>query len=203
MRGTNSTVHILFVCTGNICRSPTAERLTRAYADTYLPDPSQLSAESAGTRAVYGAAMEPTAELVLRSLGGDGADFEARQLSAEMVTRADVILTMTRQHRTRVLNGSPRALSRTFTLREAQALLEQLPRSALSPPEDLDRRCREIVAEMARQRASRNTTWARSDDIRDPIGADPSTFVTVGEEVAAALTGWLDVCCGREVEQDV
>jgi len=195
-------VHILFVCTGNICRSPTAERLTRAYADTHLDDPSRLTAESAGTRAVYGSAMEPTSELVLRSLGGDGRNFQARQIDPEMVAAADVILTMTRQHRTRVLNTSPRSLPRTFTLREAQSLLERVPCSGLSSPKDLDRRCRELVAEMGRQRATRHSARPRSDDIRDPIGADPGTFVTVGEDIAESLTAWLDVCCGLEPEQD-
>lgn len=191
-------MHILFVCTGNICRSPTAERLTRAYAATRLLDPSRLTAESAGTRAVYGSAMEPTAELVLRSLGGDGRNFQARQVSPELVANADIVLTMTRQHRSKVLNGSPRALPRTFTLREAQSLVEQLPPADLPPPEDLDRRCRELVAAMVAQRAVRHTARARSDDIRDPIGAEPATYVSVGEEIASALTAWLDVACGVE-----
>jgi len=191
-------VHILFVCTGNICRSPTAERLTMAYAATRLDDATQLTAESAGTRAVYGSAMDPTAELVLSGLGGDGRNFQARQINAEQVAAADVILTMTREHRSTVLNTSPRALSRTFTLREAQALLETLPRSALSPADDLTRRCRELVAAMVRQRANRHTARQRSDDIRDPIGADPATYLKVGEEIAATLNEWLDVVCGLE-----
>lgn len=189
-------MHILFVCTGNICRSPTAERLTRAYADAHLPDPSLLAVKSAGTRAVYGSAMEPTAELVLRSLGGDGRDFVAQQLDTELVAAADVILTMTRQQRTHVLNRSPRALQRTFTLREAHSLLEAIPRSGLPPVADLDERCQELVAQMVRQRATRHASRLRPDDIRDPIGADPMTFVTVGEEIAEALTAWLDVCWG-------
>lgn len=195
-------MHILFVCTGNICRSPTAERLTQAYATNRLPEPSRLTAESAGTRAVYGSAMEPTAELVLGSLGGDGRNFQARQINAELVAAADVVLTMTREHRSSVLNTSPRALSRTFTLREAQALLDTVPRSALSSPDDLDRRCQDLVGEMVRQRASRHAARLRSDDIRDPIGADPATYVMVGEQIATSLTEWLDVVCGLEAGRD-
>lgn len=193
-------MHILFVCTGNICRSPTAERLTRAYAETLLADPSQLTAQSAGTRAVHGSAMEPTAELVLRSLGGSGRGFRARQIEPDMVSAADVVLTMTRQQRTKVLNTSPRALSRTFTLREAHSMLAELSRTELAPPGDLDQRGRQLVAAMVRQRANRHASLARSDDIRDPIGSDASTFVTVGDDIAEALTGWLDVCCGLAPE---
>jgi len=61
-------VHVLFVCTGNICRSPTAERLTCAFATEHGLG---LDASSAGTRAVIGYGMEPTAAEVLRSMGGD------------------------------------------------------------------------------------------------------------------------------------
>ncbi len=173
-----------------------------AYAAARLHDPCQLTAESAGTRAVYGSAMDPTSELVLSGLGGDGRNFQARQINPEQVAAADVILTMTREHRSTVLNNSPRAMSRTFTLREAQALLETLPRSALPAPDDLTRRCRDLVAEMARQRANRHAAPQRSDDIRDPIGADPATYLNVGQEIAATLTPWLDVACGLEPVQE-
>ncbi|MGI8646044.1 MAG: low molecular weight phosphotyrosine protein phosphatase, partial [Nocardioides sp.] len=67
------------VCTGNICRSPTAERVTRAFAVKH--GLSRLTASSAGTRAVVGYGMEPTAAEVLRTLGGDPKGFRARQLS--------------------------------------------------------------------------------------------------------------------------
>ncbi|MDQ3465305.1 MAG: hypothetical protein M3500_11570 [Actinomycetota bacterium] len=72
------------------------------------------------------------------------------------------------------------------------------PRSALPAPDDLTRRCRDLVAEMARQRANRHAAPQRSDDIRDPIGADPATYLNVGQEIAATLTPWLDVACGLE-----
>ncbi len=51
---------------------------------------------------------------------------------------------------------------------------------------------------MARQRANRHAAPQRSDDIRDPIGADPATYLNVGQEIAATLTPWLDVACGLE-----
>lgn len=189
-------MHILFVCTGNICRSPTSERLTLAYAAANLVDPSQLSAASAGTRAVIDKPMEPTAELVLAGLGGDGRGFRARQLVPEYVAEADVVLTMTRQHRGIVLNTSPRALSRTFTLREAQALLSAVPRAQLPGPGDLTVRGRDLVAQMARLRATRTASQDRSDDIGDPIGRDTGMFLRIGDEIAESLLAWLTALCG-------
>ncbi len=113
-------MHVLFVCTGNICRSPTAERLTCAFAAEHGLG---LNASNAGTRAVIGYGMEPTAAEVLRSMGGDPEEFRARQLSPAIVGDADLILTMTTRHRDRVLSESPQAMRRTFTLLEAGRLL--------------------------------------------------------------------------------
>ncbi|CAN5816572.1 protein-tyrosine-phosphatase [soil metagenome] len=189
-------MHLLFVCTGNICRSPTAERLTQAYA-AQLPDPGQLTASSAGTRAVYGSRMEPNAELVLDSLGGSGRGFLARQISPEIVADADIVLAMTEQHRTTVLHNSPRHLARTFTLLEAITLAEAVAPQALSDPADLGVRGRELALAMVRQRAMRHAAEPLSDDILDPIGGDPILFAQVGEQIAGALTAWLDILTGR------
>jgi protein-tyrosine phosphatase len=90
-------MHLLFVCTGNICRSPPAERLTRAYAEHH--GLSAMTASSAGIRAVVGYGMEPTAARVLIELGGDPRGFRARQLSTAMVDEADLVLTMSIRQR--------------------------------------------------------------------------------------------------------
>src|SRR5919107_4650993 len=116
---------VLLVCTGNICRSALGERLGRAYlADVLGEDAGAVRLVSAGVQAVVGSAMHPDSALVLRGLGGSPDGFVARQLVDDMAIDADLTLTMTRQHRRTVLRGAPRALSRTFTLREAADLVE-------------------------------------------------------------------------------
>lgn len=189
-------MHLLFVCTGNICRSPTAERLALAYA-AGLPDPGALTASSAGTRAVYGSRIEPNAELVLRSLGGSGDGFVARQISPEIVADADIVLTMTQQHRTTVLNASPRHLARTFTLLEADTLAQAVPPGTMSETDDLRVRARELALGMVRQRAMRHASDHWADDVTDPIGGDPVLFTRIGDQIAEALTSWLDILTGR------
>ena len=79
--------------------------------------------ESAGTRAVVGSAMDPASARVLQELGGNPEGFRARQLTDQLAAAADLTLTMTRDHRRDVLGRAPRAMSRTFTLREAAGLL--------------------------------------------------------------------------------
>ncbi|MBA2390932.1 MAG: hypothetical protein H0V67_11840 [Geodermatophilaceae bacterium] len=187
-------MHILFVCTGNICRSPTAERLTRAYADS-LADPGLLSTASAGTRAVVGDPMHPTAALVLAGLGAGGGGFVARMLEERHVAEADLVLTMSLKQRRTVLGISPRAMSRTFTLREAHALMQGIALAALPGGTDLTERGQALVSALGRQRASRLVLDPRVDDILDPIGRDQQTFLRVGDDIARPLLDLLDVLC--------
>src|SRR3954453_22392897 len=78
---------------------------------------------SAGTRAVVDSAMHPDSALVLQGFGAEAGDFRARQLVDDMASDADLTLTMTREHRDQVLRRAPRAMAKTFTLREAADLV--------------------------------------------------------------------------------
>ncbi|WP_127782111.1 hypothetical protein [Rhodococcus sp. X156] len=170
-------MHLLFVCTGNICRSPTAERLTQAYAAHHgLPG---LTASSAGTRAVAGYTMEPSAAQVLTELGGDPTGFRARQLKPAMVNDADLVVGLSTRHRNRVLEESPRAMRRAFTLRELSALLA-VPSSEAA-----------LLPRLAQARAARPPA-PDSLDITDPMGQDLATFQEIGRQITATLLPVLD-----------
>jgi protein-tyrosine-phosphatase len=170
---------VLVVCTGNICRSPLAERLGRARLSEFLGSADDaVRIHSAGTRAVVGSAMDPASAQVLRDLGGDPDGFVARQLTEQLVASADLTLTMTRDHRREVLGLGPRALSRTFTLREAADLLELVPEDVAQP--------RELVRRMAAARSLR--AGGREDDVPDPIGRSAEVHALSGQMVAEALT---------------
>jgi protein-tyrosine-phosphatase len=172
------------VCTGNVCRSAFAERLARAYLHTELGDDAPaIRIVSAGTRAVVDSAMHPDTALVLRGFGAEAGDFRARQLQDAMAAEAGLILTMTRGHRHQVLERTPRALQRTFTLREAADLVQFLDEegAAAGGPDDPAG----LVSRMAAARSRRHSS--RDDDIRDPIGQPIAVHEEVGEAIAAAL----------------
>ncbi len=176
---------MLLVCTGNICRSALAERLGRAYLDEILgEDAGTVHLSSAGVQAVVGSAMHPDSALVLQGLGGDPAGFTARQLVDDMAIDADLTLTMTRRHRRDVLRGAPRALARTFTLREAAGLLELVGDGDVSG-DGLAERARSLVKELAAARSRRQSS--ADDDIHDPIGQPAEMHGDVGDAVATAL----------------
>jgi len=182
LRGRNShpirstALHVLFVCTGNICRSPTAERLAAAYFARVQEPHIQVS--SAGTRAVVSHAIHPEAARVLVQYGADPSNFAARQLTSRIAAQADLILTMTREHRDAVLTLAPRQLRSTFTVAEASRMVTEFR------PEG--------VSELASLRPRLSTG---SDlDIRDPIGHSAEVFEEVGSTIANHLKPILELC---------
>src|SRR5881394_3423638 len=85
---------ILFVCTGNVCRSPMAEGLFR-HAVKGRGDYRVLSA---GVGAIDGQAPSPNAVRAMRELGIDISSQRSRMLTGELVGQADYIFGMTHSH---------------------------------------------------------------------------------------------------------
>ena len=127
---------ILHVSTGNVCRSPITERLTRHALSDRLGDPftGGLIVESAGTWGHEGAPMEANAAAVLADFGADATGFTGRELLDEHVITADLVLTATRDHRAQVISMGHSAGLRTFTLKEFTRLVRAIDPATLPDP---------------------------------------------------------------------
>ncbi len=102
-------MHLLFVCTGNTCRSPLAETIARRMiADRGIPD---LTVGSAGTSAWADTPASDGALLVALEQGIDLGDHRSRPLAQELVREAQIILTMGPHHldRAEALGGAGRS----------------------------------------------------------------------------------------------
>ena len=98
-------MRILFVCSGNTCRSPLAEAITRRMiADSGRTD---VEVGSAGTNAWDGSSASDGALLVGMERGLDLSEHRARQLDADIIENSDLILVMGPSHLERVKDIAP------------------------------------------------------------------------------------------------
>jgi glycine hydroxymethyltransferase len=105
---------ILFICTGNICRSPMAEGLFRKL----LGDRNDIRVASAGVSAIRGQPPSPHTVEVLRRLGIDLARFRSQPLTDELVAGATWIFAMTRSHLDTIQLLFPEAADKAFLVCE-------------------------------------------------------------------------------------
>ena len=152
-----SRFRVLFVCVGNVCRSPLGHLLLAAR----LPG-DRFDVASAGVGAIVDEPMSPEAAIHLEPYGITAEGFSSRQLTPAMVDESDLLLAATKDVRSRILEESPAAMRRTFTVLEFAALLDLVEPGA-GPAE--------LVAHAADQRSR---AVLDDYDIPDPFRRGPA-----------------------------
>ena len=151
-------LNILCICTGNVCRSPAAERLL-----AHALGPS-VNVFSAGTYALVGQPFSPPMDQLVLEGGGDPAGFKAQELTADLLRQADLVLGMTREHRGAAAELVPATVRRSFTLREYARLLGQIDPARLPAGSPAER----ARASLPLAAALRRQAEAVEDDVDDP-----------------------------------
>jgi protein-tyrosine phosphatase len=179
---------VLFVCTGNICRSAITEQVFRARYGS-----REVAFASAGTGALVGAPMPAQAADISRRLGGDPLLHSGQQLSREYLEAADLVIALTREHRSEIVRTLPRANRYTFTLRELARLIEsyesdrdaQLPRRGQDIP--IAETLRSAVPLIAAQRGYATPPAAEVDDVIDPYRRSQEIYDLSEAQIADAV----------------
>lgn len=109
---------ILFVCTGNTCRSSMAEGVFRKMLEEAGEETKGIKVISAGTSAMKGQRASKQALQVMQEKHIDLHQHRATTLTKALIQEADLILTMTRNHKEQVLAMDTAAEGKTFTLKE-------------------------------------------------------------------------------------
>lgn len=105
-------MNILFVCTGNTCRSPMAAAVLNKIA---VENALDVYIESAGLMAEEGAGASKNAVEAMREMDIDLSGHRARQLTSDLIVQSDVILTMTEGHKRIIEEIAPK---KVYTLLE-------------------------------------------------------------------------------------
>jgi protein-tyrosine phosphatase len=199
--------HVLAVCTGNICRSPAVERLLATGLGAPWPvgralqgpaaGPGDAVVSSAGTGAVVGAPVSPPMVDLLHGAGVDAGGFAARQLTPDLLRSADLVLALTRRHRSAVVELFPGAVRRTFTLRELARLAAHVDPAQLpsGPGTGVGDRLRALVPLAAAQRGL-VTAEPGDDDVVDPYGHSVEVYRRSYDELAPAVATLVQVVRG-------
>ena len=103
---------VLFVCLGNVCRSPMAEYLMRHK----LGPQSSIQVESAGIHPPAGAPIHRTSAELLLEQGIDPGRHRARQLTPELLLQADLVLVMENDQISYLMEMAPLVRGRIFLL---------------------------------------------------------------------------------------
>lgn len=167
---------VLFVCTGNVCRSPAAELLFEAS----VGGRNDVVVHSAGTHALVNAGIDGPTAAVLSRLGFDPSRHRGTQFQPPMARQAALILTASREHRDAVIAQVPTAYRRTFTMKEFARLVHAIP--AGTEP-------RAVVEAAHLARPSVGPVPAADDDIPDPFRGSVTRAWDTAEQVVAAVGG--------------
>jgi protein-tyrosine-phosphatase len=148
---------VLLVCTGNTCRSPMAAGLLRRIWQEANPG-WYLEVSSAGTGAFPGLDASEHAVDVMKERQVDIADHRSRPLTAELLTEADLVLTMTRRHKEQILALFPGAEGKVYSLGEYTGSGADVPDPFGGSRDDyartaeaLDRYLRQVVERICRE----------------------------------------------------
>jgi len=105
---------ILFVCTGNSCRSPMAA----GFLKEMLEGKEGVRIDSCGTIFSFFSGPTPQAIKIMKEYGIDISSHKTKSLSKDFIDEADLILVMEKKHRERVRKLNPEAKEKTFLLKE-------------------------------------------------------------------------------------
>ena len=171
-------MHIMFVCTGNICRSPMGELLMSRYLAN-----TTVQVTSAGTRGLPMHQIDPSSARLMDSVGIDSSGFRSRRLTREMAESADLILCFEAAQRKEIVTIAPMAVRYTFMLDDFANMCRYSAEHGLVKGLTIQERLQSVIDSSSFIRP----LIAAPKDIADQHGREFAKFRQAAEETNRAL----------------
>lgn len=169
---------VLFVCTGNICRSPMGELMF----PLFFHDDSIVT-DSAGVQGLFDSPIDPASALLLAQDGIDSRAFRSKRLTPQLAMSNDLILCFTERQRRAIVTLTPRVRSRTFLLQDFANICAYCEQKDLLKGTTVSER-----VESAMHYASIiRLALPEAQDIVDPYRKDFNAFQAAHEQIGTAF----------------
>lgn len=158
---------VLFVCTGNICRSPMGELMFPLFFHH-----TDIETDSAGTQGLISNPIDPSSARLMELDGIDSSAFRSKRLTPQLAMDSDLILCFTEHQRNKIIALAPRVRTRTFVLSDFANLCQYFSDHNLLKSGTVENRLHEVIynASMVRH------ALPAAEDIDDPYRKEFSAF---------------------------
>ncbi|WP_428860922.1 tyrosine protein phosphatase [Bifidobacterium dentium] len=160
-------MRVLFVCTGNICRSPMGELLFRMYTAG-----TSIEVDSAGTHSLVGHEIDGSSAALLTSAGIDSSAFRSKQLTRQIAQECDLILCFEEEQLQNIVGIAPAAVHYTFTLPDFSNMCAYCAQQNMIEGFTLPERLQSVIA----QATTIRPMLPQAATIADPYRKDFSAF---------------------------
>lgn len=171
-------MHIMFVCTGNICRSPMGELLMTHYLTG-----TTIRVSSAGTRGLPMHSIDPSSGRLMQSVGIEPSGFRSRRLTRQMADEADLILCFEKQQRKDIVTLAPAAVRYTFLLNDFANMCDYCARNGMVAGKTIQERLQSVIKRSSMIRP----LIPLPEDIADPHGREFDQFCIAAEQTNTAI----------------
>jgi protein-tyrosine-phosphatase len=177
-------MNVLFVCTGNLCRSPMAEALFSLIVRSRKRP--EVGVSSAGTWAAKGSPAAPDAVEVLEAVGIDASGHRSRPLRRRHIEDADLIIAMTSVHSLEIQDKVADSGRKIVLLKEVGEI--EMPELPVDLPAD-----ERLLSFLKAKRP----TWRRQLDLDDPMGLPRIAYIRCIKEVWDGVEALADALIPR------
>ena len=169
---------VLFVCTGNICRSPMGELMF----PLFFHDDS-IVANSAGVQGLLNSPIDPASALLLAQDGIDSRAFRSKRLTPQLAMSNGLILCFTEHQRRKIVALAPRVRTKTFTLTGFAALCAYCASHGIIQGSTVDERLQSVL----RNASMIQPVLGNTPDIADPYRKEIDVFQDAHDAIGEAI----------------